>query len=145
MGKLESIRPVLNINWAIHHDEGEGQMKKRNIIYLFITSILFSMMLIVFPVKSLGSEGAVQTKGEVTLISGATTTNGSSTSTTKSFLPNTKGQSRKPVGRFPSTGELVQKSLTISGIVLLLLILTAYFLRRKKEQNESEKGSRSDE
>ena len=98
--------------------------------------------------ESLGSEGAVQTKGEVTLINGTTATSGSPTRTTKdSSLPNTngKGQSQKPIGRFPSTGELVQKSLLISGILILLIFLTAYFLRKKNKQSERKKGRMDDE
>ncbi|EOH97094.1 LPXTG-domain-containing protein cell wall anchor domain [Enterococcus haemoperoxidus ATCC BAA-382] len=121
-------------------------MKNRKGICLFITSILFSMMLFILPMKSLGSEGAVQTKGEVTLINGTTATSGSPTSTTKdASLPNTKGQSQKPIGRLPSTGELVQKSLTISGILILLIFLTAYFLRKKNKQSERKKGRIDDE
>jgi len=89
--------------------------------------------------ESLGSEGAVQTKGEVTLINGTTATSGSPTATTKdSSLPNTngKGQSQKPIGRFPSTGELVQKSLLISGLLVLLIFLTAYYLRKQRERKD---------
>lgn len=104
------------------------------------------MLLFTFPVKSLGSEGAVQTKGEVTLIDGMTSTSGRSTSTTKeSVLPNTEGKRQKPMGRLPSTGELVKKSLTISGIIVLLIFLTAYYLRTKKKQSESKKGCMRDE
>ena len=96
-------------------------------------------MLFIFPMKSLGSEGAVQTKGEVTLTNGTTATSGTPTSTTKDLtLPNTKGQSQKPIGRLPSTGELVQKSLKISGLLILLIFLTAYFLKRKSKKGRSD-------
>lgn len=118
-------------------------MKKRNKSCLFITSILFSMLLFIFPMKCLGSEGAVQTKGEVTLINGKAVSCGSST--LESSLPSSKGANQKPIGRLPSTGELVKKSLAISGIVILLIFLIFYFLRKKEEQSKSKRSSMRDE
>lgn len=39
----------------------------------------------------------------------------------------------KPIGRFPQTGEILKKSLMLSGIVLALSALYVYVKKHKKE------------
>lgn len=71
--------------------------------------------------------GAVQTNGEIgffdeTIIS----------STTDTSTPKTTEEPKivKPAGKFPSTGELVQKSLMISGGLIIAGLIVAMFVKR---------------
>lgn len=44
----------------------------------------------------------------------------------------------KPQGSYPSTGELVKTSLTVSGAALVVLALLFFFWKRKKDKEESQ-------
>ncbi|MGX7245676.1 LPXTG cell wall anchor domain-containing protein [Enterococcus quebecensis] len=50
-----------------------------------------------------------------------------------------KPTSTKPVGRYPQTGEIIKKSLTLSGAIVVLLAIVAYMKKRKKEQKGENK------
>lgn len=56
-----------------------------------------------------------------------------------STKPSSGGASvSKPTGKYPSTGELVQKSMTYSGIALVLIAFLIFlWKRRKKEEDEA--------
>lgn len=43
----------------------------------------------------------------------------------------------KPQGKYPSTGELVKTSLTVSGVALVVLALLFFLWKRKKDKEES--------
>lgn len=52
----------------------------------------------------------------------------SSTSPSSSDLPNTK----KPTGNLPQTGEIVKKSMMLSGVVLLIGVVVFFFIKKRK-------------
>ncbi|OJG93508.1 hypothetical protein RV15_GL000110 [Enterococcus silesiacus] len=77
--------------------------------------------------------GAVQTNGEITFFDEATLS-----STTESSKPSDSSDEPlsepKPKGRFPSTGELVKASVSISGIVLIVILACVYLWKQKKRK-----------
>ncbi|ALS02581.1 hypothetical protein ATZ33_14705 [Enterococcus silesiacus] len=96
--------------------------------------------------------GAIQTNGQITFFESepssssstepttSTSSSSSSTATTTSdqtFLP---GKPTKPVGRYPSTGELVGKSLSVTGLALLLILLVLYLWKRKKHAEQKRRN-----
>ncbi|MGX7245374.1 LPXTG cell wall anchor domain-containing protein [Enterococcus quebecensis] len=50
----------------------------------------------------------------------------------------TEAKVTKPVGRYPSTGEIVKGTIGISGIVLVVLALFLFLKKRKKEKEADE-------
>ena len=94
-----------------------------------------------------GNGGQVQTNGEISfyadepLPSSSEPPAPSSTQEPSSEAPVPTSSSElpvtKPAGKYPSTGELVKKSLTISGgaVVVIALVLFLYS-RKKKEAGE---------
>lgn len=101
---------------------------KKKILFLMVSFIgLLSLMVSVNLVNAEDIGGVVQTKGEVGFYeetSPSTTTSDSSTPT----------KVTKPKGKFPSTGELVKKSMMVSGgLILVLLLFILLHKQRKKE------------
>ncbi|MEI5994477.1 LPXTG cell wall anchor domain-containing protein [Candidatus Enterococcus mansonii] len=76
--------------------------------------------------------GAVQTNGNIQFYEESSSSSSTTTSTTETPI-----KKPKPVGRFPSTGELVQKSMVFTG-GLLLLILLYILIRHKRKSNGKE-------
>ena len=72
--------------------------------------------------------GVVQTKGEVGFYEETTS---SSTFSSDSKVPN---KPTKPKGKLPSTGELIKKSILISGSLILLLVLFVLVNKRRKKE-----------
>lgn len=75
--------------------------------------------------------GAVSTKGGITLLEDT-----KATENTKASESSTDTTNDKPTGKYPSTGELIQKSIVISGGVLLLIAVLIYWWRHKKANQE---------
>lgn len=46
---------------------------------------------------------------------------------------------KKPVGRYPQTGEIVKKSLTLSGVILAFSIVYVYLKKQRKERKGENK------
>lgn len=114
-----------------------------------------------------GNGGAISTKGQITLLTEETipSTDSSSSdssvpdsstpdssvpdssvpdSSTPKPSPSESSQSpiiTKPQGKYPSTGELVKTSLSISGVVLLMIVLIVFWWKRKKDQESREEGN----
>lgn len=108
-------------------------------IFLFL--VLFGVGINIKTFTVLGMENEVQTNGEIIFYeesSGSTSsTSTKESSVTKPTESSTAGTT-KPIGRFPSTGELIGKSLGISGILMLIFILLFYLLKRKKPADDKE-------
>ena len=92
-----------------------------------------------------GNGGQVQTNGEISFYadeplpsSSSEPPAPSSTQEPSSEAPVPTSSSEppvtKPAGKYPSTGELVKKSLTISGGVVLLIGLFLFLYSRKKKE-----------
>lgn len=117
-------------------------MKKTIFHWLLILSFLMGGLLSVWPITT--EAGEVSTKGQITLVDETTRTttdssassSSSDTSETTSEAKNTSGGgsgngSGDTSGKLPSTGELLTKSLGISGGMLLFV---AFFFYRKNRQ-----------
>ncbi|MBP1046187.1 LPXTG cell wall anchor domain-containing protein [Enterococcus sp. BWM-S5] len=44
---------------------------------------------------------------------------------------------QKPAGKYPSTGEVVQRSLMVSGAAVIALALLFFVMKKRKEKRES--------
>lgn len=130
-------------------------MKKIHVVSL-IASLIFGLAFcFVNPATSEATTngGAVQTNGVVGFYEEDSSSSSDSSSsdsssfdssssdslfseseTSQSTLPSTN----KPTGKYPSTGELVKNSLTISGAALVVIALV--FLIWKKRQEKEAKG-----
>lgn len=129
-------------------------MKKNNHVWYTLPFILaFILFFGLFQtVEATENGGAVQTKGQITFLendssSSDSTTDSSSSSESVASSSTNSSQSNfptKPKGRYPSTGELVKRSLSISGILLLLIAFILYLLKRnnqaKRRRGENEKN-----
>ncbi|WP_249274544.1 LPXTG cell wall anchor domain-containing protein [Candidatus Enterococcus clewellii] len=120
---------------------------KNNIIHL----IRLSMLLLLTTAFTAGAPtsiaaengGAVQTNGVIQFYeetTSSTTIPSTSTSTPVTEPSSSELPVTKPTGKYPSTGELVKKSLAISGSVLVVLVLLFFFWKRRKDEKEA--GSR---
>ncbi|WP_375178487.1 LPXTG cell wall anchor domain-containing protein [Enterococcus rotai] len=116
---------------------------KKNIVVLsslVILGMLFSLL--VLNVRSEASEigGAVQTNGKIKFYEESSSTEPpvSSKEPPTSSVPEPSSPEKpspKPKGRYPSTGELVKKSLSISGVAIVLAVLIFFLWKRKKEKD----------
>lgn len=115
-------------------------MKVKRKISLLLTSIVWVGLLITICQPAFAQEGlggAVQTNGEIgfyqdSVIDSSTPPTSSTPPSVSQSEPVVK-PTPKPQGRYPSTGELVKKSLSISGVLLVLLVLFFVLFKRKKE------------
>ncbi|MGC6769300.1 LPXTG cell wall anchor domain-containing protein [Enterococcus sp. LJL51] len=113
---------------------------------LFISVVVMAFIFMGRPAISLAAEngGAVQTNGVVSFYEETTEPSSSTepSTTTEPTTTPTKPSGSKPAGKYPSTGELVKKSLGISGAALVLIALILFYVKRRKEQASGEgKGS----
>lgn len=114
-------------------------MKRNNLIYFLLTSVIcFSFGLSSFLTVGAEEIGQVQTNAGVGFYEEST----QSSSSTETTAATTQSDiSKKPIGRYPSTGELVKKSVALSGVVLILFVaLFILWKRKKNNQKEKTKG-----
>lgn len=116
-------------------------MKKKNIIYFLLTSVIcFGFGLSSFLPVSAEEIGRVQTNVGVGFYEDSTQSSSSTESESTTTTTQSAG-SKKPIGRYPSTGELVKKSIALSGVALILFIVLFILWKRKKNsQKENRKG-----
>ena len=117
-------------------------MRTKKVTYLLIFFIAW-FTLFILPAQMVNAQGdengggAVQTNGEIGFYEEDGSTEPSTS--TSSSKPIEKETPVKPKGRYPSTGELVKTSLSISGVVMVVVVL-AYFLLKRKKENQEGKG-----
>ncbi|MGX7245491.1 LPXTG cell wall anchor domain-containing protein [Enterococcus quebecensis] len=106
-------------------------MKKKKLFIIVLTAVAFWAISLVVPVHAYASEngGAVQTNGVISFYD-----EDSATSPSSSQQKENPQLVEKPKGRYPSTGELVKKSLSLSGFILLLAAIILFFWTRKKSK-----------
>lgn len=113
-------------------------MKLSNMKHLLLSSFMLILLALMVgaPVYAQEGEGggAVQTNGVIGFYEEETPPAPSTTEPTKDSSEPTV---TKPAGKYPSTGELVKKSLSISGGILLLCVLVLFLIKRRKRGNES--------
>lgn len=111
-------------------------MKK--IISFLILSFAFVLTLAISnPLNAAANNGGeVQTSGVISFYEESSSTEPSSTTEpSSSTQPSTSSEATiKPVGRYPSTGEMVKTSLIFSGAALIIIGLLLFFWKRKKEK-----------
>ncbi|MDA9470605.1 LPXTG cell wall anchor domain-containing protein [Enterococcus sp. 5H] len=114
-------------------------MKKLNILVVF--PILCTLLFLFNPISVLAEEagngGGIQTTGEIGFYEETKAT----TEPTELPASGTERPTEKPKGKFPSTGELVKKSLSISGVALVIIAAIIFFWKRKKADGKQEEGS----
>lgn len=113
----------------------------KNLKYYILTSIVLVIFFTITPLsvqaEGGGNGGAVQTTGGVGFYEDETTP----TTTPSATEEPKETPSLKPKGRYPSTGELVAKSLSISGATLVVIVAIYFIWKRKKDNAEKEKES----
>ncbi|WP_207695854.1 hypothetical protein DOK67_0001429 [Enterococcus sp. DIV0212c] len=110
-------------------------MKK--IKYLVLSSIVCISLFILLP-TSVNAEGennggGIQTSGDVGFYE-------ETKSTAEPTTTSTTSSSKKPIGRYPSTGELIKVSLSISGAMIIFIASIAFFWKRKKASDKRKGG-----
>lgn len=110
--------------------------------YFILTSIVlvsfFTIASLSVHAEGGGNGGAIQTTGGVGFYEEDTPP-----TTEPSIEPPIEESSSevpkaKPKGRYPSTGELVAKSLSVSGIALVVIVFIFFIWKRKKENQGKE-------
>ena len=117
--------------------EGD-MMKKKSIRYIMLS---FLLVVISFSNGSIltfaEGNGAVQTNGNIILTEDSETKPTDSTEATTeskevtSSSKTSEALASKPVGKYPSTGELVRASLSISGGVLAIIAVCLLYVKRR--------------
>ena len=105
------------------------QVKKISLLLLLFLFVGVSLTHLSIESHAEENGGVVKTNGVVGFYEDSSSSDPTSNSSTST-------QVTKPTGRFPSTGELVKKSLSIVGIILLLLIMLFLLLKRKKQHDK---------
>jgi LPXTG-motif cell wall-anchored protein len=103
-------------------------LKRIRASIVLLSLVFIGSFFIVKPVLVYGAEAAVQTNGEIVFSDEST----SPTSETSASTPSSEEPIKKPAGKYPSTGELIQKSLSISGIAILVFAVGLYLFKRKQ-------------
>lgn len=91
-----------------------------------------------------GNGGQVQTNGEITFYEDEPLPSSSSEppvssepASSEAPIPSSSEPViQKPQGKYPSTGELVKKSLSISGIALIAIVFLLFLYKRRKKEAE---------
>ncbi|MEI5990810.1 hypothetical protein A5881_002315 [Enterococcus termitis] len=112
-------------------------MKRK--LNLLLTSIVWVGLLMTISQPAFAQEGvggAVQTNGEIGFYKEAVPDPPAPSEPIPSTSSSSAGVEEpkiKPKGKLPSTGELVKRSLSISGIALVLIVVFWFLFKRKKE------------
>ncbi|WP_207696414.1 hypothetical protein DOK67_0000792 [Enterococcus sp. DIV0212c] len=113
-----------------------------------ITSLFCLMIFSLIGIQAMAEEngGVVGTKGEIILqeeINPSSEPPTSTTDTTNSSIKssNSEPTKAKPVGRYPSTGELAKTGLSIGGLILLIAALFLFIWKQRSKR----KGANEDE
>lgn len=119
--------------------EGD-MMKKKSIRYIMLSFLLVVISLANGSILTFAEgNGAVQTNGNIILTEDSETKPTDSTEATtesKEVTSSSKTKTSealvsKPVGKYPSTGELVRASLSISGGVLAIIAVCLLYVKRR--------------
>ncbi|MBO0473361.1 hypothetical protein IGL98_003322 [Enterococcus sp. DIV0840] len=112
-------------------------MKKKSINCFLLTFVVcFGLGLSSFLTVDAEEIGQVQTSAGVGFYEDSTQ---SSSSIEPTATTSQSDVSEKPKGRYPSTGELVKKSLALSSIILILFVVL-FILWKRKKNNQTKNG-----
>lgn len=108
----------------------KDQRKKWHVVSLFVVACVIISMLSFHSASAESTEmgGAVQTNGEIVFFEEKT-------------APSTSEPVPKPSpkGKLPTTGELMKKSLSITGVTLIIIIVFFYMKRNKERAGKETK------
>ncbi|MBP1048115.1 LPXTG cell wall anchor domain-containing protein [Enterococcus sp. BWM-S5] len=122
-------------------------MKKKHFLhYLVLLSV--GVFLTGVPMSSwameggqVGQQGVIEFYVDSTEPSESSTTEPPVASSTEEPPVSTSTSSstvvQKPAGKYPSTGEVVQRSLMLSGAAVIALVLLFFVMKKRKEKRES--------
>lgn len=97
-----------------------------------VMAMIFTVFAFAFPsIASAADGGSVTSNGTITFKGTVESTVESTAASTSESLPDTGG-------KLPQTGELIKKSLSISGVILLLIAIIIVLWRRRKKDEESD-------
>lgn len=116
-------------------------MKKSIWIHRFLVASSLALALGMTQPAMAEEGGAVQTNGGIGFYETSSDRPSSEVSVPSSEAPalsTSRLPAIKPTGKYPSTGELVKKSLTFSGVVLILGTLILFLWKRRKEEGGAE-------
>ncbi|MGX7148294.1 LPXTG cell wall anchor domain-containing protein [Enterococcus ureasiticus] len=109
--------------------------KKIQVSVALVFLVFVGSILTVPSISVYGMEAAVQTDGEIVFTQEST----QPTSTTSEPSSDSSEEPiKKPGGKFPSTGELILKSLSVSGIAIIMLVFGVYLFKRKKSVDKKD-------
>lgn len=104
---------------------------KKKIISILLTAIMGLMITVMVSKNASAVEnqngGQVVTEGVITFYEESKESTVESSEKTKIV---------KPVGKFPSTGEIVKGTVGLSGITIIVIVLFLFFKKRKKEEEK---------
>ncbi|WP_430607172.1 hypothetical protein IGJ55_000302 [Enterococcus sp. AZ170] len=109
-------------------------MKTKFYNKVLFSLIIMGLLIVGMPFVAHGED--VQTNGEIVIEKDETVQTTDTTTSSTIDPPKVK----KPVGRLPSTGDLIKTSLSISGIALLLIIFANYLWKHKKKADQKGGG-----
>ncbi|MEI5994537.1 LPXTG cell wall anchor domain-containing protein [Candidatus Enterococcus mansonii] len=112
--------------------------KRLSILLILLSSILGLVVVTQVSLSVHAAEnqngGQVATEGIITFYEDSTEPTIESTSTDPTSTSQTESKIVKPIGRYPSTGEMIKGSVGVIGIVLIVLALFLFFKKSKKKQ-----------
>lgn len=106
-------------------------VKKMRATIVLLSLVFIGSFFMLKPVMVYGAEASVKTNGEIVFTEESTPPTSETTSSSEE-------PTKKPAGKYPSTGELIQKSLSVSGIAVLVFALGFYLVKRKREAARKE-------
>ncbi|MBO0471764.1 LPXTG cell wall anchor domain-containing protein [Enterococcus sp. DIV0242_7C1] len=111
-------------------------MRSKNILACALP-IFVGIFFLTAPIHSLAAEGGQV--GQDAVIEFYTDKSESEPSTSEPPKSSSESPIEKPKGRFPSTGEVVQRSLLLSGSVLIVAVFLFFALKKRKAKEGDEK------
>lgn len=109
---------------------------RKKINFLIFSFTLLLTLAISYPVTAAANNngGEVQTDGVISFYEESSSTEPSTSTQPSDSTSSSSAQVAKPVGRYPSTGEMVKTSLVFTGAALVIIGLLLFFWKRKKEK-----------
>lgn len=114
-------------------------MKKNKLSVCILTISVLGLAFFFKPIKYFAAEGG-QVGHEAVIEFYLEESNEKTPSGTSDLVVDSKDtQVKKPVGRYPQTGEIIKKSFTLSGVILAVSSLYLYLKKQRKERKGENK------
>ncbi|MEI5994290.1 LPXTG cell wall anchor domain-containing protein [Candidatus Enterococcus mansonii] len=113
--------------------------KKLKYLLSCILFISVGVTLFIFPIMDVWAVEGGQVGHDAVIELYAEDTIESSSSSSEQPTSSSKPIVEKPKGKYPSTGEVIRRSLALSGSALALIALIFFIKKRREEREEVEK------